>query len=422
MARTAKDVEAYLSAIGRAFETTEDGTYLLPVEGRPPVVVLAGDPVVFSVDIGRAPRGDAATEAAFFRRLLELNASDLLYCAYGLRGDEVVLSAALELENLDLNEVEAVLSDIDLALLQHVPELAPLSHSAAKQEGSKLPMGVFARLAQLIQANLNDLISRSEDPEKMLNQVVLEMNTQLIQAKKQVAVAIADEKALARQAEQAASEAAEWERRAMLAVRQGDDLLAKEALARKKKHEDDAREYETQWKKAKVQVDQLKEALRRLNDKIEEAKRKKNVLIARKKRAEAQKAISETMSGLKDQSAFETFARLEQKIDRMEAEADAGAELAEEFTGDRLAAKFKELERTGGVEDDLAALKRKMGLAPAEPEPAPAPQVRVQAPSAKPKTAEEQDRDELAAALAEIEAEEARERERLKRLRARRRA
>ena len=278
-------------------------------------------------------------------------------------------------------------------------------------------MGVFARLAQLIKANLNDLISRSEDPEKMLNQVVVEMNAQLISAKKQVAVSIADEKHLAKQAEQEAANAAEWERRAMLAIRQGDDALAKEALARKKEHDDLAKQYEEQWKKQKAAVDQLKTALRMLNDKIEEAKRKKNVLIARKKRAEAQKAISETMSGLKDQSAFETFGRLEQKIDRMEAEAEAGAEIAEEYTGDKLTQKFKDLERTGGVDDELMALKRKMGVAPAEAPAAPPPQVRVQAPpqAAPGGKAEQSDRDELAAALAEIEAEESRERERLKR-------
>ena len=274
-------------------------------------------------------------------------------------------------------------------------------------------MGVFARLAQLIKANLNDIISRSEDPEKLLNQLVLDMNAQLIQAKKQVAVAIADEKHLAKQAEQEHANAAEWERRAMLAVRQGDDTLAKEALARKKEHDDLATQYEEQWKKQKAAVDQLKTALRMLNDKIEEAKRKKNVLIARKKRAEAQKAIHETMSGLKDQSAFETFGRMEERIDRMEAEAEAGAELAEEYTGDRLAQRFKDLERTGGADEDLLALKRKMGLEPPAPEPAPPQQVRV-APAA-PRTEEQADRDELAAALAEIEAEQAKERERMKR-------
>ena len=201
-------------------------------------------------------------------------------------------------------------------------------------------------------------------------------------------------------------------------MRSGDDALAKEALIRRRRHEEDAREYQKQWEKAKREVDQLKEALRRLSDKIEEAKRKKNVLIARKKRAEAQKAIHETMGGLKDESAFDTFQRLEQKIDRMEAEADAGAELAEEYAGDKLEQKFRNLERTGGVDDDLLALKRKLGVEAKEPErPAAATQVRVQAAPAPTKAATQEDneKDELAAALAELEAEESRAKDRLRR-------
>ncbi|MEZ4313020.1 MAG: PspA/IM30 family protein [Polyangiaceae bacterium] len=266
-------------------------------------------------------------------------------------------------------------------------------------------MGIFARLATLIKSNLNDLISKSEDPEKMLNQVVIDMANQLIEAKKQVAVAIADEKRLAKQAEQEASQAAEWERRAMLAIKAGDDVLAKEALARKKEHDALALTFKEQWQKQKQAVDQLKTALRMLNNKIEEAKRKKNVLIARKKRAEAQKAIQETMSGLQNASAFDTFERMSEKIDKIEAEAEASSELAEAYTGDTLAHKFAQMEVNQGAEDDLAALKRKMGMLP--PEPAP----EVQAPG---RVAEEvstpariqAEQDDLAAAIAELEAEE----------------
>ncbi|MEZ4296488.1 MAG: PspA/IM30 family protein [Polyangiaceae bacterium] len=275
-------------------------------------------------------------------------------------------------------------------------------------------MGIFARLATLIKSNLNDLISKSEDPEKMLNQVVIDMANQLIEAKKQVAVAIADEKRLAKQAEQEASQAAEWERRAMLAIKAGDDVLAKEALARKKEHDALALTFKEQWQKQKQAVDQLKTALRMLNNKIEEAKRKKNVLIARKKRAEAQKAIQETMSGLQNASAFDTFERMSEKIDKIEAEAEASSELAEAYTGDTLAHKFAQMEVNQGAEDDLAALKRKMGMLP--PEPAP----EVQAPG---RVAEEvstpariqAEQDDLAAAIAELEAEEQREQARMKR-------
>ncbi|HEY8089056.1 MAG TPA: PspA/IM30 family protein [Polyangiaceae bacterium] len=265
-------------------------------------------------------------------------------------------------------------------------------------------MGIFSRLAQLIKSNLNDLISRSEDPEKMLNQVVLDMNNQLVEAKKQVAASIADEKRLAKQAEQELANASEWERRAMMALRAGNEELAKEALARKREHDELAATFKDQWTKQKNAVEQLKRALRMLNDKIEEAKRKKNVLIARKKRAEAQKAIQETMSGLRDASAFETFDRMSQKVDQIEAEAEAQADLAEEYSGDTLASKFQSLERTATGDEELTALKRKMGLLPPEEAKAPAApvQARVEAPAPAAKT----EQDELAAALEEMEAEQ----------------
>jgi len=282
-------------------------------------------------------------------------------------------------------------------------------------------MGIFARLATLIKSNLNDLISRSEDPEKMLNQVVIDMANQLIEAKKQVAVSIADEKRLAKQAEQEAANAAEWERRAMLAVKAGDDALAKEALARKKEHDTLATTYKDQWTKQKQAVEQLKTALRMLNNKIEEAKRKKNVLLARKKRAEAQRAIQETMSGMNNVSAFETFDRMAQKIDQIEAEAEASSEIAEQYTGDVLAEKFGKLEAAAGGDSDLDALKRKMGVLPPEAPKPVAPPARIEAPpvSAPPAQAQEQisqaEQDELAAALAELEAQEQQEQARMKR-------
>ncbi len=269
-------------------------------------------------------------------------------------------------------------------------------------------MGIFSRLAQLIQSNLNDLISRSEDPEKMLNQVVLDMNNQLVEAKKQVAASIADEKRLAKQLEQEGANSQEWERRAMMALRAGNEELAKEALARKRQYDELAATLKDQWTKQKTAVDQLKKALRLLSDKIEEAKRKRNVLVARKKRAEAQKAIQETMSGLRDHSAFETFDRMAQKIDQIEAEAEAQTDLAEEYSGDVLSSKFDQLERSSGGEEDLVALKRKMGMLPAEEEPAGvAPSQPVQARVEAPRPASNnKDQEELAAALEELEAEQ----------------
>jgi phage shock protein A len=255
-------------------------------------------------------------------------------------------------------------------------------------------MGFFARLAALLRSNLNELISRSEDPEKMLNQVILDMNQQLLEAKKQVALAIADEKQLAKQVEQGRAAVESWEKKAMLAVRSSDDVLAKEALLRKREHESLTKQLAEQWKKQQAAAEHLKTALRAHNHKIDEAKRKKAVLIARKRRADAMKKIQETMSGLSDTSAFETFDRMAQKIDQMEAEAEASAELAEEATGDVLTHKFAELEATKGADEELLALKRRMGLAP---ETAPAVTATAQAAAE-----EEAEMADLEAALDEL--------------------
>jgi len=225
-------------------------------------------------------------------------------------------------------------------------------------------MGIFSRLGTLIKSNINDLITKAEDPEKMLSQVLLEMQQQLVEAKKAVAVAIADEKKLQKQYTAESDKSKEWERKAMVAVRAGDDNLARQALARKQEHETIAAQFQQQWLAQKQAVEKLKDALRLLNNKIEEAKRKKNILIARKKRAEAQQQIANTMQGLGDTSAFDTFDRMAERIQLMEAEAEAGAELAGELSGDTLESKFLQLEQGAGASEDdaLSELKAKMGV------------------------------------------------------------
>lgn len=239
-------------------------------------------------------------------------------------------------------------------------------------------MGIFSRLGTLIKSNINDLITKAEDPEKMLNQVLLEMQQQLGDAKKAVAVAIADEKKLQKQSTAEAEKSKEWERKAMVAVRAGDDGLARQALARKQEHDTIAEQYQQQWVAQKQAVEKLKDALRLLSNKIEEAKRKKNILIARKKRAEAQQQIASTMQGLGDTSAFDTFDRMSERIALMEAEAEAGAELAGELSGDTLESKFLALESGGGGDDEaLSELKAKMGLALPAPKTPAAPQLKA---------------------------------------------
>jgi phage shock protein A len=225
-------------------------------------------------------------------------------------------------------------------------------------------MGIFDRLSTMLRSNINDLISRAENPEKMLNQLIVDMKTQLAKAKQQVASAIADEKKLQADAEAMRRQAEDWERRAMLAVQENRDDLAKQALARYNEHLQGAQQLYETWQRHKAETDQLKLSLRQLNDKIEEAKRKKNILVARAKRAEAQQRIQETMSGLSDRSAFESFERMAEKIEATERRALAAAELNQEVSGDALSRQFEALEYKGSVDQQLLELKTKMGLLP----------------------------------------------------------
>jgi phage shock protein A len=229
-------------------------------------------------------------------------------------------------------------------------------------------MGLFGRLGTLIRSNINELINRAEDPEKMLNQVLVDMKGQLVEAKKQVAIAIADEKRIKKQYEQEAAKAAEWERKAMLAVRAGDDGLAKAALGRKTEHDEVAATLRQQWEAQKQSVEQLKQALRGLDNKIEEAKRKRNILVSRQKRAEAQRTINETLSNINSTSAFDTFERMSDRVTQIEAEAEATAEIGGALPEATLDAQFKALEASTGVDDELARLKQRMALQAAEEE------------------------------------------------------
>jgi len=226
-------------------------------------------------------------------------------------------------------------------------------------------MGIFQKFSTLLKSNINDLIARAENPEKMLNQIILDMRDQLAKAKREVAAAIADERKLRAQLDDEIKQTRDWEHRAMLAVKEGRDDLAKQALIRQQEHAQRAGSLEQTWTSQAEETEKLKGSLRQLNDKIEEAKRKRNLLIAKQKRAQAQRRIHETMSGLSDTSAFEAFNRMAEKIEESERRSLAQAEVAEALSGDSLEHEFLQLEsggEAGDVEDRLLALKHEMGL------------------------------------------------------------
>ncbi|MDR0568069.1 MAG: PspA/IM30 family protein [Spirochaetaceae bacterium] len=227
-------------------------------------------------------------------------------------------------------------------------------------------MGIFSRLKTLVSSNVNDMISKAEKPEKMLNQLIIDMSEQLIESKKAVALAIADEKKLEREALNQQALSHEWERKAMLAVQAGKDDLAKEALVRKQEYDNAYAEYKKQWDAQKAAVEKLKESLRDLQSKIEEAQRKKNLLIARAKRAEAQQKIQDTMASVSgNRSAFDAFDRMAAKVDQMEAQADAAKELEDYTSNASLDKRFADLEKSDASTDMmLLELKQKMKALP----------------------------------------------------------
>lgn len=229
-------------------------------------------------------------------------------------------------------------------------------------------MGIFGRISTLFKAEANAAIDKMEDPEKILNQTIRDMSEQLNQAKSQIAESIAYEKRLKIQYDKALERAKEWENKAMMAVNAGRDDLAAEALGRQAEAQKEADQFRVQWQSQKAGCDKLKEQLKNMNNKIEEAKRKKGLLVAQAKRAEASKTIHQTLAGMNDSQAFATFDRMAEKVETLEAEAQASEELAVDYSaGDSLEKEISNLKPAVSNNDALAALKAKMGKTQAAP-------------------------------------------------------
>jgi phage shock protein A len=209
------------------------------------------------------------------------------------------------------------------------------------------------RISTLVRANLNDLLDRAEDPEKVIKQVLVDMENQLIQVKTQVAASIADEKRLQTKFRESQEQADEWQRKAELAVDRGQDELAREALNRRKNHAVAAEGLREQSEAQSAQVASLRDGLRQLESKIEEAKSKRDLLIARARRAKAEETMHKTLGSLSNSSATSEFERLQSRVEEREARAAAYSELSRDTLDD----KFAALESESEVDRELAALK-----------------------------------------------------------------
>lgn len=222
-------------------------------------------------------------------------------------------------------------------------------------------MGLLDRVGMVIRSNLNALVSAAEDPEKILEQTIIDMNADLVKLRQAVAQAIAAQKRLEQQYAQNLKDAQQWEGRARLALSKGDEALALEALNRKKTAEDTAAALKAQVDQMAVQVKTLKDNLTALESKISEAKTKKEMLKARVRAAKASEQIHQAVSKVSTSNAMAAFERMEDKVLQMEARSQAIAELS----GDTLESKFQSLQSSANrqdVEFELLEMKRQMGL------------------------------------------------------------
>ncbi|MFN3372113.1 MAG: PspA/IM30 family protein [Chloroflexus sp.] len=219
-------------------------------------------------------------------------------------------------------------------------------------------MSILGRIKDLISANINAMLDKAEDPEKMANEYLRQLTNELYEARTGVAQAMADETRLEQRRIAAEGEAEQWQIKAERALRAGDEALAKAALARKVQAQKLAEQYRAQEKAQEEQVEALQQALIDLETRIAEVKARKELIIAKKNRAQTQEAIQRTVNTIGRVSALDKLDQLEEKVDDRLARAEAMAKLE----GDSLEARFRNLEKETEVDSELAELKRKLGL------------------------------------------------------------
>ena len=216
-------------------------------------------------------------------------------------------------------------------------------------------MGLLERVSTLIRANINDVIDRAEDPEKMIKQVILDMENQYMQVKTQVAVSIADQHMLEKKQKENEDVGTDWMRKAERAVDKQQDDLARAALDRYQTSQRLALSYREQVDDQKVQVEALKSALMKLEQKLDEAKSKRDLLIARHRRSVALNKAAQAHNAVGDGSKSAAFDRLKDRVNQSESTASAELELNSDEVGERL----NRLDRDAEVERLLTDLKQR---------------------------------------------------------------
>lgn len=219
-------------------------------------------------------------------------------------------------------------------------------------------MSVFERIGDLIKANINDLIDKAEDPEKMVKQIILDMDKELVKSTQALGKAMASERQIKKQYEDAAAKSKSWEDKAKMALTAGDQELAKKALSEKVKVDEQVNQFKTMYETISAQTETIRTQVEALKGKLNEAKSRQAMLIARSQMADTQKDLSKSLGGMGTSNAFAKMDKMEEKIQRKEAEADAFAEISGSVPEED---PFKKLESDSAVDAELARLMAEMG-------------------------------------------------------------
>ena len=218
-------------------------------------------------------------------------------------------------------------------------------------------MSIFLRMTDIFKSNVNDVLERMEDPEKMVKQMIIEMEEGLVKATSALAKAMANEKNLQKQQTIAEEQSKQWEAKATTALKGGNADLAKQALSKKVIYDGQVRQYEGMVTQASNTTSQLRAQLDTLKTKLDEARMKQSTLVARAATAKTQKEFSTILGTSVGEGAFAKFDKMEKKIEGMESEAEAFSEISGDGPADD---PFKAMEKDQQVDDEMAKLLEKM--------------------------------------------------------------
>ena len=216
-------------------------------------------------------------------------------------------------------------------------------------------MSIFTRLGDLLKANVNDLIDKAEDPEKMVKQIIIDMDKELVKSTQALGKAMASERQIEKQLNDAKAKSDDWAAKAKVALNAGDQDLARKAVEEKLKVDENVAKFQQMYDTISAQTAAIKSQVEELKAKLEEAKNRQAMLIARSQMADTQKDLAQSLGGIGASNAFAKMDKMEEKINRKEAEAQAFSDISG-VSSSSASDPYADLEKNQKIEEELAKL------------------------------------------------------------------